>query len=341
MTQISALLQKGDGYSGTSEGPAIADASEYLEYARVDLPPLANGQVRLKIRMAAVNPSDLHFIKGEYGTPRSKGRPAGFEAVGDVVAGNGDYAKSLIGQRVSFVVTPDGSGTWAEEAITNAANCIPLRPDLKDEDAAGLVVNPLTAMAMIERTKAIGTDSFIMSAANSQLCKLMISLGRDEGLAPICLIRDPKQKAHLIELGAAEVINSNDTAFPKTFEKVSRDLKPRVFLDAVSNQVSADVFAAMPNRAHWIVYGKLDPTPPVMHQMGQFVFQSKVIEGFWLTQWFQVTPRDLQIQTIAKVQERFATGAWRTEITARLALRDVVSDLPKALKTGGKTVISP
>ena len=116
--KMFALIQSQDGYSGKSEGPQIASCDPWLEPASIEVPELLDGQVLVKIAMASVNPSDLHFIKGEYGQPREKGKPAGFEGIGEVVDGNGSYAESLKGTRVSFVVSKGGSGTWAEYAVT-------------------------------------------------------------------------------------------------------------------------------------------------------------------------------------------------------------------------------
>ena len=45
-------------------------------------------------------------------------------------------------------------------------------------------------MAMFETVKKTESKSFILTAANSQLCKLLVALGRDEGISPICIVRD-------------------------------------------------------------------------------------------------------------------------------------------------------
>ena len=292
--------------------------------------------------MASINPSDLHYIKGEYGHPRVKGAAAGFEGVGEVVAGNGDHAQSLVGKRVAFTVDPTGSGAWSEYAIASAQVCIPVRDDMRNEDAAAHVVNPLTAMAMFDIVRKADTGSFIMTAANSQLCKLMTALGRDNDIAPIAIVRKDEQIAHLKELGAKHVLNSNAPDFAETLKAVVREEKPRVMLDAVGNQVSADVFAAMPNRARWVVYGKLDPTPPQFNEMGQFVFMEKRIEGFWLTRWFMSTPREEQVKVIGEVQARFVSGQWETEVAATIRLHDAMSELTEALRSpNGKVMLVP
>ena len=113
-------------------------------------------------------------------------------------------------------------------------------------------------------------------------------------------------------------------------------------LDAVASQVSADIFAAMPNRARWVVYGKLDPNPPQLKEMGQFVFMQKQIEGFWLTRWFMETPVEEQIRVIGEVQQRFVSGQWQTEVAETVRLSEAPARLADALRhPAGKVMLVP
>ncbi len=41
---MTAILQTGDGYSGTSEGPHIDDAANYLETAEIPVPTPVRGR---------------------------------------------------------------------------------------------------------------------------------------------------------------------------------------------------------------------------------------------------------------------------------------------------------
>jgi NADPH:quinone reductase-like Zn-dependent oxidoreductase len=337
---MRALVQLEDGYSGKSEGPAISDASMYLEEVQIPVPTPAKGQVLIKLRVASVNPSDLHFIKGEYGQPRRKGVPAGFEGCGDVVAA-GEGAEAFVGKRVAFAVSLGGSGAWAEYALTDAIACIPLRPDVSDIDGSAQIVNPLTAMAMVDIAAKDG-DAFVISAATSQLGKLMISLAKDMNLKVIALVRREEAVEPLKELGATEVLVTTAPDFANQFAAASRALKPRVFLDAVSDQICETVFTLMPNKARWVSYGKLGTEAPRLTQMGQLIFMGKRIEGFWLTNWMRSTPPKDQARVVGEVQARFADGRWNTDVAATLPLAEVVSSLAAATKkTDGKVVITP
>lgn len=337
---MTALIQRHDGYAGTSTGPAIASAADWLELADLPVPQPADGQALIRVAMASVNPSDLHFIKGEYGQPRIKGAPAGFEACGEVVAAKGKYAESLIGQRVAFVATH--SGAWADYALTDAATCIPLRPDLRDEDGAAQIVNPLTAMAMFDLVRQAGSASFVATAAASQLGKLLCGLARDKGLPVIAVVRRDSQVALLTDKGAAEVLVSSDPEVMAKFATLAKAMKPRILLDAVGDQLAADLFFAMPTGARWVNYGKLSTEPPVLTQLGQLIFMEKRIEGFWLTRWMRATAPEDRIRVVQEVQARFADGHWRTDVTATLSLTEAMTRLPEALAVpDGKVMLRP
>ncbi|NSX54100.1 alcohol dehydrogenase catalytic domain-containing protein [Parasulfitobacter algicola] len=336
-----ALLQKGDGYCDTATGPQIESANDWLEAAEIPVPTPGSGQVLIKVLAASVNPSDLHFIKGEYGQPRVKGTPAGFEGCGEVVeiAGDGGFVQK--GMRVAFVAGKGGSGAWAEYAVADAMGCIPLRDDISDEDGAAQIVNPLTAMAMVDIAEKAG-DALVITAATSQLGKLMIGLAKDKGLKAIATVRRDDAIPALKALGAAEVLNTEAPDFLDSAKAAFKEIKPTVMLDAVSDQTSSDMFFAMPAGARWVTYGKLSADLPKLTEMGQFIFMNKRIEGFWLTMWFRDTPPGDQMKTVAEVQARFADGRWKTDISEVLPLRDVMEKLPAALKKpDGKVIIKP
>ena len=338
--KMHGLVLKNDGFSGTSEGPSIKSLEPYLEYVEIPVPDPGDGQVLIRVIYGSVNPSDLHYIKGEYGVPRRKGVPAGFEAVGEVVkAGAG--AEGLLGKRVGFFGS--ASGVWAGFSIAEASMCIPVRDDVRDEDAAALLVNPLTAIAMYEEAKAGGNDCFIMTAAASQLCKLIAGLAAEENHKVISVVRRDEHVTNIKEYGSTEVLNCQSSKFMNQMQELIREHKPRAMLDAVADQISSDIFTAMPSGSRWIVYGKLSSESPVLNQMGQFIFMNKQIEGFWLTKWMKEKPPEAQMGAALKVQEMFASGKWQTDIAQKISLRDAHSELPKALSkmNTGKVLLTP
>ena len=95
--------------------------------------------------------------------------------------------------------------------------------------------------------------------------------------------------------------------------------------------------------AGWIVYGGLDVRPASLPDPGQLIFQSKRVEGFWLTSWLQSGSPIRLVQASRGVQARFASGAWDTDIAALVAMTEAHSRVPDlfAGANQGKVMLTP
>ena len=330
------------GHGGRAESPPAepTDFAGLLQYRQLAMPEPGGDQVLIRVAQSPVNPSDLLYIRGEYGLPRQAGTPAGFEGVGTVVrTGTGAGAGALMGRRVAFLAT--GSGAWAEYAVSDAASCIPVPPEIGDNDAAALIVNPLTAMALVSLAVESGTRAVVLTAAHSQLGRLMIEPALAHKLALIAVVRRTDHADALRAEGVQHVLNSRAADFATRLAAICRSEKPRILLDAVGDQIAADIFTAMPAHSRWISYGLLSATGPRLPIMRQFVFDNKRIEGFWLSRWLPAASTEMRRTAEAEVLSRFGQGLWRTEVGQRLSLKTAISHLPEAIKAQGKVMIVP
>lgn len=337
-TTMALALREG-GFASAPTPQVPESLAPHLELREVTLPALGPGQVLVEVSLSPVNPSDLFFVQGGYGQPRVQGNAAGFEGVGRVIAAGGAAGEKLIGARVSFLGT--GTGAWAKHAVADAALCIPLHDAVPEADGAALIVNPLTAVALVEKGRE-GGKAFFLNAAGSQLGRLMLGLARDEGLEALAVIRRSGDEAALKEMGASEVLVTSDPDFLSKARAVIKAHKPRVLLDAVGDQATADLFFAMPTGARWVSYGKMSDDAPSLNAMGQFIFMDKHIEGFWLSRWLPSAPPEKAMAVIKLVQERFATGKWSTRVAAEFSLDQAIDGvIPAYLKSAGKVMIRP
>lgn len=339
---MKALLVKGDGYTREPSGSALEAMEPYVELGTVAVPQPGSTQLLIKVRLAAINPSDVAFIKGQYGQPRKQGQPAGFEGVGEVVAAGSDpAAQAMLGKRVAFATGLSYWGSWAEYAVAEAAASIPLIDTVRDEDGAAMIVNPLTALAMFDIVRQEGEKAFIVTAGASQLGKLILALAKEEGFRPIAIVRRDDQIAMLKEIGAAYVLNSEAADFGTSLKEIVKAEQPRIFLDAMTGPLAAGIFHVMPKRSRWIIYGRLDPSTTPILEPGQLIFQHKVIEGFWLTEWMRKS-RERRELAVMEAQKRFSDGRWATDVTAVVPLSKAMSEAPAALaKPNGKVFIQP
>ena len=338
---MKALLLRNDGYAQVPSGPVLEAMAPYVEADTIEVPSPKGSQVLIKVALASINPSDVMFIKGMYGQPRALGRPAGFEGVGEVVAAGPD-AEGLIGKRIAFATGLTNWGSWAEYAVAEAAACIPLLDTVRDEDAAAMIVNPLTAIAMFGLVKDEGEKAFILTAGARQLCKLIIGVAKDEGYRPIAIVRRDDQIALLEGMGAAHVLNAQAPDFKQKLAEVLKAEKPRILLDAVTGPLAGAIFSAMGKRARWVVYGRLDAAKTVIPEPGQMIFMHKKIEGFWLTEWMRSVGPERRAGAAIEAQKRFSDGRWATDVTAIVPLEEAGLRVAEELaKPNGKVFIKP
>ena len=180
------------------------EALEIIENAK--LPTLKEGQVKVKVIAANINPSDIMFIQGLYGLRPQLPSPAGFEGVG-IVEEVSEGVQIKKGTKVSFA----SIGAWAEYAITEEASLIPIPPNIPDEVAAQLFVNPFTAFALLHEANLGEDDFLLLTAGGSTFSQLVIQLAAKQGIKTICTVRRDTQIAQLKELGAHAVIIQKKT----------------------------------------------------------------------------------------------------------------------------------
>ncbi|MEL6980452.1 MAG: zinc-binding dehydrogenase [Pseudomonadota bacterium] len=321
------MTESGFGDPSQSVGPRLDSLEPYLKGEEIATPQPGPGQALVKLRLSAVNPSDIHFIKGEYGLPRVKGGVAGFEGCGDVVA-VGAGAEGLMGKRCAVFVSPKGTGLWAEYVLADAASCVPLPDMVRDEDAAALFVNPLTAIGMITLAAEAGAEAVLMTAGGSSLGKLMTAYAKDKGVKAVPVVRREAQAAQLKDLGAAEVLVTTAGDYEAKLGAALSEMKPTVLLDAVVDQTSTDLFFAMPPKTRWVIYGKLAPGAVTTDQLATLVFTQKQIEGFWLTAWLGRKSKEETMALFGELFQRFGSGAWGTDVGEKIPLREAHARLP-------------
>ena len=124
-----------------------------------DKKKLGANQVLIKVEAAALNPSDILFMRGKYNMMPVYPYTPGWEGSGTVVAvGPGLLNQFLMGKRVAFMKQNEFGpmkigGAMADYCVTTNKSIIPLTDDFTFEQASSFFVNPLTAICMVDRVK--------------------------------------------------------------------------------------------------------------------------------------------------------------------------------------------
>jgi NADPH:quinone reductase-like Zn-dependent oxidoreductase len=293
------------------------DGPEGLFVREIATPQPRAGQVLVKMHTAAVNPSDLMFLRGRYGVRREPPTTPGFEGCGTVVAAGPGLGKLWVGRRVALA-TQGNFGTWSEYTIASAAQVFPLRKTISDEQGAMMLVNPLTAWALIDRAVRDKHRGVLLNAANSALGRMMIRTATARGLTSVAIVRQASQVDVLKSIGASAVVVSSEDSVAEQLADACRDHNIGIGFDAVAGTMTGTMLKALPAGAHVLVYGALS-LEPVQVDVGTLLFGNRVVEGFWLTEWIRRYGMTRVVRAMIDIQGPLA-HAMSTEVLATYAL---------------------
>ena len=308
------------------------------------MPRPGPGEVLVKVFASPVNPSDLMFITGNYGFKKPLPATPGFEGSGTVVeAGGGMMARLMKGRRVACAAADAKStgGMWAEYIVTSAQFCVPLRKQVEMEQGATMLVNPLTAWALVDEARRGGHRAAVQTAAAGALGRMVVRLGQKFGLPVINVVRRAEQVELLRGMGAAHVLNSGDAGFDDELRRLCHKLGASISFESVAGEISGRVLRAQPQGSRMLVYGGLS-LKAVEIDPSSLVFEGKHVEGFWLSAWLRHRNILGQLRVARQVQELLA-GDLKTEIRARLPLEKAADGVAQyaANMTAGKVLLLP
>jgi NADPH:quinone reductase-like Zn-dependent oxidoreductase len=303
----------------------------------------AAGEALVRMAAAPVNPSDLMALRGLYeGVRKTPPFTPGLEGAGTIVAVGSIALRPLVGRRVAVSAPEEGDGTWAEYMRTPAARCLPLLPSVDDERGAGLIVNPLTAWALLEMVEEGKHRAFVQTAAASQLGRMLLRLSLRRRIKGIHVVRREEQAKLLLSLGAENVLVTSSADFDLRAKEVCRALGATLAFDAVAGPLTGRILDALPRGGRVCVYGGLSEEACAGIDPRALIFQRKKVDGFWLSEWFKRTGVPGALVAAVRVQSLLASDL-RSEVRTRVGLdgaRDAVLGYA-ARMTDGKVLIRP
>lgn len=322
----------------------LKTAIDSLKIVEKPIPEPRPGQVLVKIEAAPCNPADFNFLQGTYGVKKTLPTVPGWEGAGTVVKnGGGIIGWWLQGKRVACGRQAEGDGTWAEYFIADAKSCIPLRSDLEIEQGATLIVNPLTAVGLVQQAEKEGRKAIIQTAACSQVGRLVQKLTKWKGIPLINIVRRSDQVELLTSIGEKYALNSSDEQFYKLLKTLAHEMNATIAFDAVAGDLTGSILEAMPRQSKAVVYGGLSLQRCGKISPLDLIFQEKVVEGFWLTKWLQSHHFWEIFRETNFIQQCMVQGKFKTGISQVVGFDEWKSALNSYLEkmTAGKVILKP
>lgn len=345
----------------------------------VPMPEPGEGEVRVKMLAAPINPSDMWPLFGPADLREAalsadghclrapvlqswlaamKSRwdmalPVGNEGAG-VVDKAGQGAEALQGKLVSVM----SGACYAQYCCVPAHSCLVHHMDITPAQAASAFVNPLTSLGMVETMRLEGHKALVHTAAASNLGQMLNRICLADDIKLVNIVRRPEQVALLKNLGAKWVVDSSAPSFKADLYQALLETEATLAFDATAGgELASDILATMEavlsrdikglntygseQHKQVYLYGALDVSPTILKRA---YGMSWSVGGWLLPRFLARVGREragqLQQRVAAEITTTFASH-FSHEISLQELLEPAVIARYTAKKTGEKFLLNP
>lgn len=321
----SGVTPEDAGLVAVAERPGLPH--EVVRTTRLVLSGRSPGHVRLRMLAASINPSDLITIRGTYSRTKFPFCP-GFEGVGEVV--DADLEGPVRpGQRV---IVLRAAGAWSSVRDAPVGACVTVPSDISDVQAATAFINPLTALAGIDRLVLDGRP-VVVTAASSSIADHFAALLRRHGAPVVGLVRSRRSHVRRPKLWDA-LVSSDDVGWERRLALSAGGAQ--YVLDAVGGDITARVVRAVSTGPTKVIsYGLLSERPIDVGGLPR----GTEISHLHLRELVHNAPRADVQRLFERSFEGIRTGAIATDVAAAYPLADLGRALEWNAGNSGKVLL--
>jgi NADPH2:quinone reductase len=248
----------------------VGEPSSALRLADVPALEVAPRQVRVRVLAAPAQFPDVLLCRGEYQVRPELPFTPGVEACGEVLAVGAEVSGLTIGDRVvGTCVLPYGS--FAEEALMEAAVTFPAPDGLYDAEAAGFVIAYQTGwFALHERARLQAGETLLVHAAAGGVGTAAVQLGRAAGARVVAVVSSPEKGEVARRCGADVVIDRHTDDVVAVVKQVTGGRGADVVFDPVGGEAYAQSAKCVAFEGRIVVVGFAGgtmPAPPLGHAL--------------------------------------------------------------------------
>jgi len=242
---------------------------EVFKYVELPDPEPGEGEVLVEVARSGINFADTHATRNDYLAEQQLPLIPGGEISG----------RTPDGRRVAALA---GGGGYAEKVVAPEGFLIPVPDEVDDDQAAALLLQGITAMALVRRCARIEPgETLLIEAAGGGTGSLAVQLGKRAGAKVIGLASSGEKRALVERLGADATVDSR-----------AEDLKEAILaanggerVDAVLHMSGGDAFdaefSALAPLGRMVVFGIASREQRDV-STAALLRGSRAVIGFWL-----------------------------------------------------------
>jgi NADPH2:quinone reductase len=301
---------------------------EVLRHVEIDDPVAGEGMVVVDVARSGVNFADTHATRNDYLAEQSLPLIPGAEISG----------RTADGRRVAALV---GSGGYAEKVVVPEALLIPIPDEVDDDQAAAMLLQGLTAMALVRRCARIEPgETLVVEAAAGGTGSISVQLGKRAGAKVIGLASSEEKRALVERLGADATVDSRSDDLGAAIREANGGER----VDAVLHMSGGGAFDAemdiLAPLGRMVVFGIASREQREV-STAALLRGSKSVIGFWLIHL--LARRELAAPMIGELLGAVAAGELEVTVGDVYPLSDAARahEALIARTTSGKILLDP
>lgn len=301
---------------------------EVLKHVEVDDPQAGDGMVVVEVARSGVNFADTHATRNDYLAEQSLPLIPGAEISG----------RTADGRRVAALLM---NGGYAEKVAVPEALLIPVPDGVDDDQAAGLLLQGLTAMALVQRCARVEAgETVVVEAAAGGTGSLSVQLAKGAGAKVIGLASSEEKRALVERFGADATVDSR----AENLEEAILGANGGEGVDAVLHMSGGDAFdaelSALAPFGRMVVFG-IASREQRQVSTAALLQGSKSVIGFWLVH--MLMQRDLVAKMIGELFAAVAAGELKVTVGGVYPLSEAARAHEDLIgrRTSGKLLLDP
>ncbi|HEV7562042.1 MAG TPA: zinc-binding dehydrogenase [Solirubrobacterales bacterium] len=301
---------------------------EALEYVEVPDPTPGEGEVLVDVARSGVNFADTHATRNDYLAEQQLPLVPGTEVSG----------RTADGRRVAALL---GNGGYAQKVAVPESLLIPIPDGVDDDQAAAVLLQGLTAMALVRRCARIEPgETIVVEAAAGGTGTLAVQIAKQAGAKVIGLASNEDKRELVKGLGADACVDSRADDLGAAIREANGGER----VDAVLHMSGGDAFEAemgvLAPLGRMVVFGIASREQREV-STAALLRGSKSVIGFWLLHL--LARPDLAVPMIGELLAAVAAG----ELEATIGGVYPLSEAPRAhedlisRRSTGKLLLDP
>jgi NADPH2:quinone reductase len=301
---------------------------EKLELVDLPDPEPGDGQVVVDVSRAGINWADTHAIRNDYLAEQELPLVPGAEIAGTTPDG----------RRVAALIS---NGGYAQKALVPEAFLVPLPDAVNDEQAAGLLLQGLTAHALLHYCAHVEKgEVVVIEAAAGGTGSLAVQLAKRAGAKVIGLASSEEKRALAEKLGADATADSRADDLKAAIVEANGGEKVDVVLHMSGTGFEAEL-GALGMLGRIVVFG--NAARHANELATNYLLQSsKSVLGFWLIA-LVARRQDLVRSMIGELLAAVASGELEVTIGETYPLSETARahEAMQERGTTGKLLLDP